>query len=75
MVRALATIPVASPAGAPALAEETGAMILRYAIVGGALELLPQTMATLAIIPLQSKMVADAPCEERWPRVAKRSTT
>ncbi|MDQ3545732.1 MAG: hypothetical protein M3429_04310 [Verrucomicrobiota bacterium] len=49
-------------------------MILRYAIVGGALELLPQTMATLAIIPLQSKMVADAPCEERWPRAAKRST-
>ncbi len=66
---ALATIPVAPPAGAPALAEETGAMI------GGALELLPQTMATLAIIPLQSKMVADAPCEERWPRAAKRSTT
>ena len=54
---ALATIPVAAPAGAPALTEETGAMILRYAIVGGALELLPQTMATLAIIPLQSKMV------------------
>ena len=52
---ALATIPVASPA--PALAEETGAMILRYAIVGGALELLPQTMATLAILPLQTKMV------------------
>lgn len=51
----LATMPVASLA--PALAEETGAMILRYAIVGGALELLPQTMATLAIIPLQSKMV------------------
>jgi len=66
---ALATIPVAMPAGVPALtpsgapattparAEETAAMILRYAIVGGALELLPQTMATLAIIPLQSKMV------------------
>ena len=52
---ALATIPVATPA--PALAEETGAMILRYAIVGGALELLPQTMATLAILPLQTKMV------------------
>ena len=52
---ALATIPIAS--AAPALAEETGAMILRYAIVGGALELLPQTMATLAILPLQTKMV------------------
>jgi uncharacterized protein (DUF697 family) len=32
-------------------------MILRYAIVNGALELLPDTMATLAIIPLQMKMV------------------
>ena len=32
-------------------------MILRYAIVGGALELLPQTLATLAIIPMQTKMV------------------
>lgn len=52
---ALATIPVASPA--PAQSEETDAMILRYAIVGGALELLPQTMATLAIIPMQTKMV------------------
>lgn len=60
---ALATIPVAS--AVPALAgaattvnaEETDAMVLRYAIVGGALELLPQTMATLAIVPLQTKMV------------------
>ncbi len=52
---ALATIPVASPA--PAQSEETDAMILRYAIVGGALELLPQTMATLAIVPMQTKMV------------------
>jgi uncharacterized protein (DUF697 family) len=32
-------------------------MILRYAVVGGALELLPQTMATLAIVPMQTKMV------------------
>ena len=52
---ALATIPVAAPA--PAQSEETDAMILRYAIVGGALELLPQTMATLAIVPMQTKMV------------------
>ena len=52
---ALATIPVASPA--PAQSEETDAMVLRYAIVAGALELLPQSMATLAILPLQSKMV------------------
>jgi uncharacterized protein (DUF697 family) len=32
-------------------------MILRYSVVAGALELLPQTMATLAIVPLQTKMV------------------
>lgn len=58
---ALATLPVATPAVAPASASaasvETDAMILRYAIVGGALELLPQTMATLAIVPMQTKMV------------------
>ncbi len=52
---ALATLPVASPPSAQA--EETDAMILRYAIVGGALELLPQTLATLAIVPMQTKMV------------------
>ena len=52
---ALATIPVTSPT--PALSEEADAMILRYAIVGGALELLPQTLATLAIVPMQTKMV------------------
>jgi uncharacterized protein (DUF697 family)/tellurite resistance protein len=52
---ALATIPGASPA--PASSEETDAMILRYAIFGGALELLPQTLATLAIVPMQTKMV------------------
>jgi len=62
---ALATQPITSPeaadapvqAQAPALAQETDGMIMRYAIVGGALELLPQTMATLAIIPMQIKMV------------------
>jgi uncharacterized protein (DUF697 family)/tellurite resistance protein len=52
---ALASMPVASPANAQA--EETDGMILRYAIVGGALELLPETVATLAIIPMQTKMV------------------
>lgn len=39
------------------LKETTEAMILRYAIAAGALELLHQTMATVAILPLQSKMV------------------
>jgi uncharacterized protein (DUF697 family) len=32
-------------------------MILNYSIVNGALELLPQSMASLAILPLQMKMV------------------
>ena len=32
-------------------------MIVRYAILTGALELLPQSMASLAILPLQIKMV------------------
>jgi len=32
-------------------------MILNYAILNGALELLPETLATMAIIPMQMKMV------------------
>jgi uncharacterized protein (DUF697 family)/tellurite resistance protein len=32
-------------------------MVLNYAIVNGALELLPQSMASMAILPLQMKMV------------------
>ena len=32
-------------------------MILRYSILNGALELLPETLATMAIIPMQMKMV------------------
>ena len=32
-------------------------MILRSAIVGGALELLPQTLATSAMVPMQTQMV------------------
>lgn len=32
-------------------------MILNYAILAGAIELLPQTLASMAIIPLQMKMV------------------
>jgi uncharacterized protein (DUF697 family) len=46
---------------APTLPEagttDTGGMILKYAILNGALELLPQTMATVVIIPMQMKMV------------------
>ena len=46
----------ATPAAAPAAAERA-AMVLNYAILTGGLELLPQSMASLAIIPLQTKMV------------------
>jgi uncharacterized protein (DUF697 family)/tellurite resistance protein len=36
---------------------DSGGIILKYAILNGALELLPQTMATVVIIPMQMKMV------------------
>lgn len=45
-------LPVSSATGA-----DLDKMILNYAIVNGALELLPETLATMAIIPLQMKMV------------------
>jgi uncharacterized protein (DUF697 family)/tellurite resistance protein len=51
---------VGGAAGGGALAASTPAldkMILNYAILNGALELLPQSWATVAIIPLQVKMV------------------
>jgi len=62
---ALATAPLepAPPPGAavasapPAGDAELDRMILNYAIGNGALELLPQSLATMAIIPLQMKMV------------------
>jgi uncharacterized protein (DUF697 family)/DnaJ-domain-containing protein 1 len=55
---ALAAEPVAVPSPAPsAQAAELDRMILNYSILNGALELLPQTLATMAIIPLQMKMV------------------
>jgi uncharacterized protein (DUF697 family)/tellurite resistance protein len=44
--------PVATPAEA-----ELDKSILNYSILNGALELLPQSMASMAIIPLQMKMV------------------
>ncbi len=56
-VEALAVIPAATPTPDSAQSEETKAMVLRYAIFAGALELLPQSLATLAIIPIQTKMV------------------
>jgi uncharacterized protein (DUF697 family)/tellurite resistance protein len=41
----------------PANAAELDKMILNYSIMNGALELLPQSLASMAIIPLQMKMV------------------
>jgi uncharacterized protein (DUF697 family)/uncharacterized tellurite resistance protein B-like protein len=38
-------------------ADEQDRLILNYAILNGALELLPDTMASMAIIPLQMRMV------------------
>jgi uncharacterized protein (DUF697 family)/tellurite resistance protein len=45
-------------APAPAASDaELDAMVLNYAILNGALELLPQSIASMAIVPLQVKMV------------------
>lgn len=53
---ALVTTPVAAPAPA-ANDAELDRLILNAAILNGALELLPQSMASLAIIPLQMRLV------------------
>ena len=56
---AMAALPSA-PVAAPAPAVDNTAIdrsILNYAILNGALELLPQSWASMAIIPLQIKMV------------------
>ena len=44
-------------AAVPASDAELDKMILNYSILNGALELLPQSLASMAIIPLQMKMV------------------
>lgn len=49
--------PEATPPAAAPAAPERQRSILNYAILTGGLELLPQSMASLAIIPLQTKMV------------------
>jgi len=60
---AIAAVPVAAPtqgavvAAQPADAAALDKSILNYSILNGALELLPQSLATMAIIPLQMKMV------------------
>ncbi|MBA3597754.1 MAG: TerB family tellurite resistance protein [Methylibium sp.] len=63
----LATVPLAGGAAAPAASSaapaatvddsELDGAILNAAIVNGALELLPETLSTMAIIPLQMKLV------------------
>ena len=44
-------------AEASAVDTQVDQMVLNYAILNGALELLPQSLATMAIVPLQMKMV------------------
>lgn len=62
----LATLPLASGAArkgdvvaaTPSVREdELDQMVMKSAVLNGALELLPQTLATMAIIPLQMKLV------------------
>lgn len=55
-VDALSLAPVSSEA-APTDGVDNSGMILKYSILNGALELLPETFATMAIIPMQMKMV------------------
>ena len=54
----LLTTPVATPSS-PQKPDPAGldAKILNYAILNGALEMLPESLATMAIIPLQMKLV------------------
>jgi uncharacterized membrane protein YebE (DUF533 family) len=47
-------LPAAPGAG---LQAEIDSLVLRYSILNGALELLPETLATMAILPLQMKLV------------------
>jgi len=55
-VDALSLAPLES-AAAESSRPDSSSMILKYSILNGALELLPETFATMAIIPLQMKMV------------------
>ncbi|MFN7340393.1 MAG: DUF533 domain-containing protein [Opitutia bacterium] len=55
---AAAGAPPPSPAARAAGPDtQTDGMILNYSILNGALELLPESLATMAILPLQMKMV------------------
>lgn len=50
-------LPAAPAAPASPLQAEADSLVLRYSILNGALELLPETLATMAILPLQMKLV------------------
>jgi uncharacterized protein (DUF697 family)/tellurite resistance protein len=50
-------LPVATAAPGAAVQAEVDSLVLRYSILNGALELLPETLATMAILPLQMKLV------------------
>jgi len=52
-----ALAPTLPASGGPGDAGELDRMILNYSILNGALELLPDSLATMAIIPLQMKLV------------------
>jgi uncharacterized protein (DUF697 family)/tellurite resistance protein len=57
---AVVSVPLADPEVLPPERVDTAAldqMVLNYSILNGALELLPQSIASIAIIPLQMKMV------------------
>lgn len=54
---ALAEAPLAAGAAGATAESELDALILRQAILCGGLELLPQRLATLAILPLQMRLV------------------
>ncbi len=51
------SLPAAATAAPPVDGAALDRMILNYAILNGALELLPQSWASVAIVPLQVKMV------------------
>ena len=56
-VEAAVVVAAAAPLAQPADDAELDRSILNYALLNGALELLPQSWASMAIIPLQIKMV------------------
>lgn len=49
--------PATTPTPGAAVQAEVDSLVLRYSILNGALELLPETLATMAILPFQMKLV------------------